>query len=106
MRAVLNEEGKKIWSYVFPDGEVPVKNVLPIKGQVDGNAGPLKDGAVFQAYIVDWECLTNVQKQKILEHFKTRFGGPVKAVLAQIEKDGLPLRANLVSSVAIPGRFF
>lgn len=30
-KALLNDEGKKVWGYVFPDGAIPVRNVVPFK---------------------------------------------------------------------------
>jgi hypothetical protein len=106
MKALLNDEGKKIWGYAFPDGEIPVKNAVAFKAEAVGSAGPLKDKAVFDAYLVDWDKLNTVQKQKILQHFKERFNGSPQEVLAQLEKNGLPLRASLVSCVSILARYF
>jgi hypothetical protein len=106
VKALLNDEGKRIWGYAFPDGSIPVKSPVPIEGQVVGSSGPFKDGEVHQFYLVYWERLTILQKKKILEHFKDRFGGSPQEVLAQIQKEGLPLRAKLVSAVSIPARMF
>jgi hypothetical protein len=30
IKALLNEEGKKVWGYVFPDSEVPVRNIAVV----------------------------------------------------------------------------
>ena len=106
MKALLNDEGRKIWGYAFPDGEVPVNTIVPFKAVVRGSAGPLKDGDTFDAYLIDWEGLNTVQKSKIISHFKERFQGSPEDVIAQIQKDGLPLRAALVSCVSIPARYF
>lgn len=106
MKALLNDEGKRIWGFAFPDGEIPVTGPGPSIAKVDGNAGPLENGTMFPAYMVAWDQLNTLQKTKILEYFKERFGGSPEDVLRQIEHDGLPLRAALVSSVMIEGRFF
>jgi hypothetical protein len=99
MKALLNEEGKKIWGYVFPDGEVPVKTISPIDAQIEGLGKT-------QVYVVDWAALAIDEREAILEHLKARFGDSKDAVETEILKSGLPLRACLVSCVSIPARFF
>jgi hypothetical protein len=99
IRALLNDEGKKVWGYVFPDGGVPVKSVGPVKAQ-------LGDIGEEDIYLVDWPSLAENQRLLIIEHLKKRFGDSAAAVKAEILKTGLPLRAKYVSCTSIPGRFF
>lgn len=99
MKAFLNGEGKKLWGYVFPSGTVPVKGVSPLKVKISG-------GGEMEVYLVDWAALTEAERGLVIDHLKGRFGDSKEAVLAEISKNGLPLRAGLVSSVAIPGRYF
>jgi predicted Fe-S protein YdhL (DUF1289 family) len=99
MRASLNDEGRRIWGYVFPDGEVPVMTMGPQEASVEGLGK-------MQMYIVNWNALTDEQKKLIINHLKERFNSSEEVVKAEIQKSGLPLRAELVSHVAIPGRFF
>jgi hypothetical protein len=114
MKALLNEEGQKLWGFVFPDGEVPVKNIMSFKAHIDEPTDTKhisKDvkalaGKDINVYLVDWAALTEEQRNLILEHLKCRFGSSEDTVEAEILKSGLPLRACLVSCVSIPGRFF
>jgi hypothetical protein len=99
MKALLNAEGKKIWGYVFPDGEVPVKTISPIDAQIEGLGKT-------PVYLVDWAALVIHEREAILEHLKARFGDSRAAVETEILKSGLPLRAELVSAVSIDARFF
>jgi hypothetical protein len=99
MKALLNEEGKKIWGYVCPDGNIPVKSVAPFKARLD-RIGEM------DVYLVDWAALTETQRDLILDHLKTRFRNSKKTVETAILKEGLPIRACLVSCVSIPARFF
>jgi hypothetical protein len=96
MKALLNEEGKKIWGYVFPNGTVPVKSVQPFEAKIKGK----EKMSVFLA------ALTEAERGLILDHLKGRFGDSREAVEAEVLKSGLPLRSVLVSCVSIPGRFF
>lgn len=95
MKAVLNEEGRKLWGCVFPDGQVPIKGVFPGKAQLEGEG----ETAV---YLVDWAALTDEQRDLILERLGRHFGNSKVLVEAEILKSGLPLRACLVSHVPIP----
>jgi hypothetical protein len=98
MKALLNDDGKKIWGFVFPDGGVPVKGISPCKAQIEGKGE-------MQVYLVDWAALDEKQQDLILEHLGHKFGNSKILVEAEILKSGLPLRAALVSCVSIPARF-
>lgn len=99
IRALLNDEGKRVWGYVFPDGGIPVKNLASFKAQ-------LGDIGEEEVYLVDWAALTDKQRLLIIEHLKKRFGDSAAAVEAEILKSGLPLRAKYVSCTSIHARFF
>jgi len=97
MKALLNNEGKKIWGFVFPNGEVPIKGISSYKAQLEGKGE-------MQVYLVDWATLDEKQRDLILEHLKDKFASSKEAVEVEILKSGLPLRATLVSCVSIPLR--
>lgn len=98
MKALLNGEGKKIWGYVFPNGEVPIKGISPYKAQIEGKGE-------MQVYLVDWAALTENERDLVLEQLTSRFGSSKEEVETEILKSGLPLRATLVSCVSIPLRY-
>jgi len=95
IKALLNDEGKKVWGYAFPEGEIPVKNLVSQTAMLEG----LGEEKVF---LVNWEALTMKQKSLVLDHFKKRFGNSEVEVEAEIRKKGLPLRAKYVSCTSIP----
>jgi len=99
MKALLNDEGKKIWGFVFPNGGVPIKGISSYKAQLEGKGA-------MEVYLVDWAALTDEQRTLIIDHLKSRFGSSKEAVETEILKNGLPLRAALVSCVSIPARYF
>ena len=98
MKAILNDEGKRIWGYVFPNGEVPIKGTSSFKAQVEGKGE-------IEVYLVDLAALSQNEIALILDHLKNRFNNSEAEVESEIMKSGLPLRASLVSCVAIPARF-
>lgn len=99
MKALLNDEGKKIWGFVFPNGGVPVKGISSYEADVEGKGK-------MEVYLVDWAALSEEERDLILDHLKSRFGDSKETVETEILKSGLPLRACLVSCVSIPLRFF
>lgn len=100
MKALLNDEGKKIWGYVFPNGAVPVKGISSFKANVEGEGE-------MEFYLVDWAALSEDEQCLILSHLAEKHHlANSKPIKEQILKSGLPLRASLVSCVSIPARFF
>lgn len=98
MKALLNDEGKKIWGYAFPDGSIEVTSFAPSTMQL----GDTK----LDAYIVAWDNLTPVQRGQIIKHLAEAFASSEQQVETEILEKGLPLRASLVSCVPIPARYF
>lgn len=97
--AILNEEGRIVWGYAFPEGSIPVKSPFPVEGKISG-------GKSISAFLVDWAAFTEEQRNKVLEHLKTRFNSSRDEAEKAILKQGLPLQAKYVSTVPIPMRFF
>lgn len=93
MKALLNDEGMKIWGFVFPNGGVPIKGISPYNAQIEGKGE-------MQVYLVDWAALTEKERDLILEYLGHKFGNSKILVEAEILKSGLPLRAALVSCVS------
>lgn len=99
IKALLNDEGKKVWGFVFSDGEAPVKNLVDQTAILEGKGEE-------QVYLVDWAALSQDQQSLILNHLGTKFHAPIEEIEAEISKKGLPLRAKYVSCTLIPARFF
>lgn len=87
----LNEEGKKIYGSVFPDGIVPVKLMFPTIAKLGGEATKM--------FKVDLEQLSETQVEQLLTLMSQKFNAPKTAIKQQLDKDGfIPLRENLTSS--------
>ncbi len=93
-KAFLNDEGKKLWGDVFPDGMIPIKNPFP---------GPAQLGSLGRAavYIVDWDGLTPVQRGQIINRIAEKFNASAQDVEVQILSYGLPIRASWISGTSI-----
>ena len=86
----LNEEGKKIYGSVFPDGIVPVKVMFPTQAKLGGK--------VTKMFKVDLEQLSETQIEALLTLMSQKFNAPKSAVKQQLDKDGfIPLREELTS---------
>ena len=85
----LNEEGKKLYGTIFPDGVVPVRSPIPTTMVLGGK--------LQRAFFVNLKELSERQVEALIELLSKRFSAPKNVVKKQIEKDGLPLRANLTS---------
>jgi len=97
--AFLNEEGKKVWGYVFPEGLVPIKSPVPQRAKLGAEGFQL-------VYLVDWAALTEQQRELILEDLQRKFVAARAEVESQILEKGIPLRASLVDATSIPARYF
>ena len=88
--AHLNEEGKKLYGTVFPDGIVPVKVMI--------SSGAKLGDQKQRIFKVDLKQLSKEQIKQLLELMSAKFHAPKSAIRKQIEKDGyIPLRENLTS---------
>lgn len=84
--AYLNDEGKRMWGEIFPDGEVPVRSILTQQAKLEG----IKE--LERTFLVDWVALTENQKDAILSRLSQKSGASKETILKDILKIGLPLR--------------
>jgi predicted Fe-S protein YdhL (DUF1289 family) len=99
MWAFLNDEGKKVWGDVFPDGKVPVASMAFQEAKV----GP----KIERVILVAWTMLSDKQKDAVLIKISARNGAPKEVILKDILKIGLPLRESYTTgTVAVELRFF
>lgn len=95
----LNDEGKKVWGDVFPDGKVSVCTFF-------GNA-ELEGGGEEDVTLVNWKQLSYAQQDAILAKISARTGASKKMILKDILTIGLPLRRRYTTGVvAAELRFF
>lgn len=100
MWVCLNDEGKRVWGDVFPEGEVPVCSI-------DFQEAQLEDGGTEQIIMVNWKILTGQQQEAILTKISKRNGARREWIIADIQKIGLPLRKRYTTGcVAMEPRFF
>ena len=101
--AYLNDEGKKLWGEVFPDGTVPVLSMLPMYGPLGSPDTPPQH--YFMVYINE---LSDEQFEKIMDILTEKFKAPRSAMSKEFKEHGLPLRQSLTngSGTNHPGLFF
>lgn len=86
----LNDEGKKIYGSVFPDGTVPVVSMVPTVGKLGGQAQSM--------FKVDLKQLSQNQIDALLDLMSRKFHAPRESIKKQLDKDGyIPLRQSLTS---------
>ena len=91
MWTMLNDEGKKVWGDVFPDGKVPVASMI---------FQEMKVGLGTEcAVLISWTAFSKTQKAAVLTKISERSGVPKDLILKDIEKIGLPLRESLTTGV-------
>ena len=101
MWVCLNDEGKRVWGDVFPDGKVPVCSMNFHDATLEGVGG--KERVI----LVSWAALSSAQKDGVLAKISKRCGAPKDAILKDILKIGLPLRERYTTGiVAAELRFF
>ena len=86
--AYLNAEGKALWGEVFPDGEVPIQSIIAQPVSLEGI--DMRE----RVFLLDWKELTAQQQEAILENIIKRTGASKDAILKDVLKVGLPLRAK------------
>jgi hypothetical protein len=89
--AYLNDEGKKLWGDVFPNGIVPVVVFLP------QNATLADSKEVKTVYLIDHKQLTPEQSDLIFTKLSTKFKAPKEAIKVELVQNHLPLRAELTN---------
>lgn len=99
-KAFLNDEGKKMWGAIFPDGMIPIQNPFPGPGILGSS------GQRAQVYMVAWDDLTPGQRGQVINLLAEKFHAPVSDVENQILEKGMPLRASFVSHTSIPAKYF
>jgi hypothetical protein len=95
----LNEEGKRMWGGVFPDGKVPVCSNF--------QEASLEGGGTERVVFVNWAVLTKRRKKAVLARISVQSGASEDDILKDILKIGLPLRERYTThTVAAELRFF
>jgi hypothetical protein len=99
MWVLLNDEGKRVWGDVFPDGKVPVSSWF--------READLEDHGTTRIILVNWWALSQGQKDVILTKISKTTRSPKEEILKDILKIGLPLRESYTTAcVAAESRFF
>lgn len=101
MSAILNERGMCLFGDIFPDKMIPV--LTPLSGETK-----LEGVGEKRIYLVNLNLLRRKDDQayhKLLKKLSEKFKSPIEALAEEFNKHGLPLRAELVSSVRIDMRF-
>jgi len=95
----LNEEGKKLYGDIFPDGQVPVLSMIPTWGSIEGNAERL--------YLIYHEEMSNEQIDQMLTLLSRKFGADKELIRQEMLKNCIPIREKYVSSAGTnhPGLF-
>lgn len=89
--AYLNDEGKQLWSDVFPDGVVPVMVMIPQSANLEGQ----KD--VMSVYLINESELTPEQIDLILTKLSNKFHAPKEVIKKDMLKSHIPLRRELTN---------
>lgn len=91
MWVLLNDEGKRVWGDVFPDGKVPVSTFF--------SETKLEGRGVEKVALIDWLRLSRVQRDAILTKLSVRFGASKDAILDDVLRIGLPLPERYTTGV-------
>ncbi len=99
MAANLNEEGKKEFSDIFTDGQIPVLTPIAQQIEIEGQ------NVTVEAYMVNLYLVTEKELDMIAEKLSKKFRAPKESLKKDIKERGLPLRSKFVNSVSIDSRF-
>lgn len=89
---ILNEEGKKEFGHIFPDGIVPLKILLPENATLEGQEG------VHRIYKCDISLLTEEQYTKLVEYMSDKSGVSFSEVMSSVSMDGfIPMSSRWFS---------
>jgi len=99
--AYLNEEGKKLYGKIFPDGQVPVLSMVPQMAKLGESETPER------VYIVYVPELSEGEFKAIVDLIIEKFNAPRSAIEAEFRRNGIPLREKFVSGAGTnhPGLF-
>jgi len=87
----LNEEGKKLYGGIFPEGQLPVISMIPQLAKL----GDLEK--VSQVYLIRVGDLTSEQFTKIVDLVVKNLGGSRADIERDFKEHNIPLRAELTS---------
>ena len=101
--ANLNEAGRKLFGDVFPDGQIPimVETSLAFESELEG----VKTQKI---HLVNVKLLRRTDEeayQRLLNKLSEKFKASKEDMNREFTINGLPLRANLVSSIGFDPRF-
>ena len=98
---VLDNLRVEEFTEIFGGPVVPVKSPIPSWELLGEN----KDERLV--YMLDFRALDAEQKARLVEHLAAKFDAPAYQVLAQLNKDGLPIIAgNTIVNIKNPERWF
>ena len=89
----LNDEGKKIWEDIFPDGKISVLGFSFTEARLTN--GPEKEKVV----LVNWKSFSKSQQNAVEEKISKLSGVSPEYILKDIEKRGLPMREKYTTGV-------
>ena len=87
----LNDEGKKVWGDIFPDGQVPVCSFF--------GESELEGLGKEEVALISWKGLSFAQQASILKKISQLSHVPENIIKAEILKKGLPLRKSLTTGI-------
>lgn len=103
--ALLNEEGRRLWGDIFPDGQIPIQGIQTGLTELEGR-GPNQ-----RVRLIALEALTPEQYDKVTRRITEKFRPPtldpelndsfLENVRQEIRNMGLPLRDNLVATIML-----
>lgn len=93
MWVCLNDEGKKVWGDIFPEGTVPVRSMVFERASLEGE----RDSE--EVVLVSWSALATKQQNSILQLLSAKFGVCDEVIRREILKVGLPLRKSYTTGV-------
>jgi hypothetical protein len=101
MSAILNKEGMNLFGDIFPDKRIPILSPLSNNTELNGVGEK-------QIFLVNIKLLRSVDEdayQKLIKKLSNKFNAPIEEMDKEFNQHGLPLRAELTSSVEIDVRF-
>lgn len=85
----LNEEGKKLYGTIFPDGTMPVLSMIPQVAKTGDETN--------RVYLIYHEELTEEQVEAVLHLLSRKFGADKELIRHEMITNRLPIREKYVS---------